>query len=108
MSDKRQGSQLDREIAQALAPNLYTAHLLGGAYKGKRADLSVILAHAVSDQPIRIGRLKRDEGEALCNKNYNTSSTLADSASWEPGVAQVTCPKCLEILARHGWLPVAG
>ena len=107
-------SQLDREIAQALAhpatneepSNIYAAPVLGGAYKGGRADLSRMLKHAVSDVPIHVGRLKREPGEAFCDKKLNDADgNLADSGTWTNS-KDVTCPKCLEILARIGVLRV--
>lgn len=68
---------------------------LGGNYRGKNADLKSILHHAVSDEPITIGRMKREPGEAFCSKVlYNE-----DSYSWENGT-KIDCPKCVEIVNR--------
>ncbi len=93
-------AQLDREINAVLMPTVYAAWMLGGSYKGKNRPLDTILAHAVCKEPIHIGRLKRDAGEAFCNKKYNTSTgNLSDEDSWE-SESSVTCPKCRETIDR--------
>lgn len=79
--------------------SLYAASILAGAYKGKDISERVTLRHAVSDAAITIGRLKRDDGEAFCDKQQSTATNLADSFSWQE-VAMVTCPRCLKILGR--------
>lgn len=78
---------------------IYAASILAGAYKGKDISERVLLRHAVSDAAITIGRLKRDDGEALCDRQQSTATNLADSCTWQE-VALVTCPRCLDILRR--------
>lgn len=71
---------------------IYSSSVLAGAYKGSD---KIMLTHATSDEAITLGKMKRESGEAFCNKKLN----LADSCVYE-AVSEVTCPKCLEILAR--------
>lgn len=86
--------------------NVYAAGVLAGAYgfKGRRGGFDenkTMLLHAVSDADFTVGRLKREAGEAFCNKNLSTATNLADSGSWESDVKKVDCPKCVGILATH-------
>lgn len=74
---------------------LFAAGVLAGAYKGADISDRALLKHAVADAAVTVGRLKREAGEALCNRKVNT----VDSYVWEP-VSEVTCPKCREIAAR--------
>lgn len=80
--------------------SVFAASILGGAYKGKDIAERMTLRHAVSDMPFAIGRIKRDDGEAFCDRKYSTATTLADSFSWQEAT-EVTCPRCLEILRRY-------
>jgi hypothetical protein len=67
--------------------------VLAGAYRGSRAGLSKTLLHAVSDVPFTIGRLKRDFGQALCVPSL-------DMAGYFQPLAEVTCPRCRDIITR--------
>lgn len=78
--------------------SLHAAFMLAASYIGEDRTQ---LAHAVSDEPIVLGRVKRDSGEAICSKRYNdTDGNLADSATWI-ALSGVTCPRCMEILRRY-------
>lgn len=74
---------------------IFAAGVLAGAYRGKDISARATLAHAVADRAFRIGRLAREEGEALCDRSLD----LVDSCVWE-AADKVTCPKCQEIAAR--------
>lgn len=80
----------------------HSAGVLSGAYRGADISERTLLSHAVPSEAIKLGRLARAYGEALCNRKIDT----VDSGAWEP-LAAVDCPACLAILARHG-LAVAG
>ena len=73
---------------------VFGAGVLAGAYKGKGLDRT-LLTHAVSDEPVREGRLKREAGEAFCKRSLD----LVDAMAWEPASA-ITCPQCLEIVRK--------
>lgn len=84
-----------------MTAKLHAAGVLAGAYRGRNLSERNLLNHAVSDAPIRIGRLSRGYGEALCDRSLD----MVDSGAWED-VAAVTCPKCVAIVAR--WAVRAG
>ena len=74
---------------------IFSAGVLAGAYKAGREN-ATLLKHGVSNGPVREGRLKREYGEALCDRNIDT----VDEGAWGPA-SEITCPKCKEIVARH-------
>ena len=74
---------------------IFAAGVLAGAYRAGRLE-AVLLKHGTSNGPVREGRLKREYGEALCDRKIN----LVDEVIWEPA-SEITCPKCKEIVARH-------
>lgn len=74
---------------------IYAAGVLAGAYRGRDISARELLKHAVADAPIAIGRLKRDAGEALCDRSIH----VVDSEQWEP-ITKVTCPRCKTLLRR--------
>ena len=72
---------------------VFGAGVLAGAYKA--GVEGTLLIHAVSDERVAEGRLKREPGEAFCKRTLD----LVDSMAWEASDA-VTCPKCIEIVKR--------
>ncbi len=71
------------------------AGVLAAAYKGKDISERALLVHAVCDEAFVDGRLHREAGEAFCNRKLD----LVDAGGWQP-TAEITCPRCAEILAR--------
>jgi hypothetical protein len=71
------------------------AGVLAAAYRGKDISERALLVHAVSDEPVARGRLRRDAREAFCDRKLD----LVDEGGWQTE-AEITCPKCLAILAR--------
>lgn len=71
------------------------AGVLAAAYRGKDLSQRALLVHAVSDKAVVLGRLRREAGEAFCNRKLD----LVDEGGWQPA-ADVTCPKCAAILSR--------
>lgn len=74
---------------------IFSAAVLAGAYRGKNIRDRVLLNHATSDVPLSVGRFRRVAGEALCSKNLD----LVDAGAWS-SFGDITCQRCLEILAR--------
>lgn len=74
--------------------------MLAGSFRG--ADFAGrYVHHAVCDGPVKEGRLKRDAGEAFCNRRINdVDGNLSDSGGWSDNVSEIDCPRCLEILHR--------
>jgi hypothetical protein len=81
-------------MGEVTMTKVFAAGVLAGAYKGGGLERT-LLQHAVSDEPVREGRLKREPGEAFCDRKLD----LVDSVMWEPSIA-VTCPKCIEIVRK--------
>jgi len=57
--------------------------------------------HAVLDQPLTVGRFKREAGDALCKPAWRFRAleiwhSGANLASW------VRCERCRELAERHG------
>jgi hypothetical protein len=73
---------------------VFGAGVLAGAYKGGGLERT-LLVHAVSDEPVSEGRLKRNAGEAFCNRKLD----LVDPFGWGPADT-INCPKCLEIVQK--------
>lgn len=73
---------------------VFGAGVLAGAYKGG-GEYRTLLTHAVSDERVVEGRLKRERGEAFCNRKLD----LVDPFGWEPADT-INCPKCLEIVKK--------
>jgi hypothetical protein len=73
-----------------------TAHI-GYAYTPRQGAISASSNHAVLDQPLRVGRLVRDQSDALCRPRRKFWGL--ESASTE---REVTCPRCTDLAARHG------
>jgi hypothetical protein len=74
---------------------IYAAGVLAGAYKGRDIGVRDLLSHAVSDVPIEFGRLKRNEGEAFCNRSID----VVDSGDWKSGL-EISCARCQKIVDR--------
>lgn len=53
--------------------------------------------HAVLDQPLHSGRLRRETGDALCKPSAKFWG-LEQSTN----IASVTCGRCAELIERHG------
>lgn len=82
-TDKRKAPETMATIEIKLPLNITFHAVLAGAYKGKRANLKILLNHA-----------SLDDGEtALCGKVQEGS--LCDMPETE-----ATCPACLKKLAR--------
>ena len=65
------------------------------AYSPRQGARSIAREHAILDQPVRVGRFRRDAGDALCKPRR---------AFW--GLDQgstncVSCPRCLELAKRY-------
>ena len=74
-------------------PKVYAAPVFAAAYLPSHEGR--YLMHAVADDTVREGRLKREAGQAFCGvKNVSD-----DTYSWE-AADQVTCEKCKSILKR--------
>lgn len=74
----------------------HTAHV-GYAYSPRQGGRSTSSNHAVLDQPLKAGRLTRDQGDALCRprrKFWGLESVDAER--------EVTCPDCKARAARYG------
>lgn len=72
---------------------LFACGVLAASYRGRDLSQRALLSHAVSDAPLSVGRLKREAGEALCNRDLGMCGESAP-------IERVDCPKCLEIIAR--------
>lgn len=55
--------------------------------------------HMVLDEPLRIGTLKRDRGDALCRR------ALAFRGDWIQADAGTLCPACARLAADHNLQP---
>jgi hypothetical protein len=80
-------------VSESGEPVIYADGVLAGAYRGKDIAGRTLLMHAVSDRRIQIGRLKREPGEAFCDRN------LQVAGCYEAG-DKIDCPRCLEIVRR--------
>ena len=77
------------------------AGVLAGAYRGKDIGKRTLLTHAVPIRDIASGKLRRKAGEALCDRKLSDATNLVDEGGWV-NVAEVTCPKCLDVMLSHG------
>lgn len=60
--------------------------------------LDKTLIHACADEDFVHGRLKREAGEAFCDRKLNTVAK-EDSYGFEP-IETISCPRCLQIISK--------
>lgn len=73
-----------------------TAHV-GYAYTPRQGALSTSSGHAVLEQPLQVGRLVRERGDALCRprRRFWGLESVNDQRD-------ITCPNCAARAERYG------
>lgn len=73
--------------------------IFAGAYRnGAPGDGDTVLTHACFETDTTVGRLRREAGQALCNRKLNACA-FEDATMFEDAT-KIDCPKCLAIVAR--------
>jgi hypothetical protein len=76
-------------------PDKRTAHI-EHAYNPRQGAMSNGSYHAILHQPLHVGRLHRDTGDALCKPARKFWGLATGNAN-----ARVSCTRCVELMARH-------